>query len=106
MSEINFFFWLQGYFEISAVTEEAEADFTPKQKERFSAVVRGHIDLVKTTCTEAGRKPSAYLLLAEDLIEDVPGLRKVIGSFFHHVVEPGMPSPDLDFVHAAGAMRC
>jgi hypothetical protein len=104
MTERDFAYWLQGYFELveAGVTQEdMPAGLLPVDmpkatlNENQKQCVRNHINLVRTT-----QKESSLLIAIEALLEyDVPAMRKVLDAHFEHVIDP--EHPDQDAANAA-----
>lgn len=95
MTERDFAYWLQGYFELYEAGYPGHPDniegfvgaFSAKQYE----CIKNHIALVKTTI----KKPSPFLISIEALLEyDVPAMRRVLNAYFEHVIDPEHPNQD------------
>jgi hypothetical protein len=90
MTERDFAYWLQGFFEIGK-EGEVWSDLTPEQID----CIKNHIALVRTT-----QKTSVLLTAIEALLDhDTVSVQKVISSYFEHVIDP--QHPDQDVANAA-----
>lgn len=96
MTERDFSFWLQGFFELTNAH-----DNTIMQDPRISDLIRRHADLVLE------KNPrSSFARTCKVLSEDLPSLRLIVNDQFEHVIDPNSDWPENDTVHAGGAMRC
>jgi hypothetical protein len=84
MTERDFAYWLQGYFEIAG---DLQSSLTLNQ----TVCIRNHIALVRTT-----QKTSVLLTAIEALLDndDTVSIRKVISSYFEHVIDPQHPNQE------------
>lgn len=84
MTERDFAYWLQGFFEASRI---------PLTSAQINCI-RKHIALVKTT-----QKPTSLIIAIEGLLTfegGVPIIRNILNAHFEHVIDPEHPNPVAD----------
>lgn len=80
MTERDFAYWLQGFFEISGEARTLSSSQI--------ACVRRHIALLRTT-----QKTSVLATSIDALIEhNVEAVQRVINEYFEHVIDPQHPN--------------
>jgi hypothetical protein len=103
MTERDFFFWLQGFFELG---DACAVDITMISVS-WSECIKKHAALVRVTCKEKGLTPSGLLLSVETLADDPKALKRIVDAAFQHDIDKTLPPKHLDPAHRPDAViRC
>lgn len=109
MTDRDFAFWLQGFFELQALREDPiEFDTI----DAWAGAIRKHADLALLSVPASG-----FILACRSVADQPDALRAIVASQFEHVIDPTMPPIEKDPAHkptahlsTAGrpdfAMRC